>query len=189
MKLKTPVVDAEMRFQQPDARTAGRLRRVEHELGRELELPAFEEIRLGEPLPRFFRFEGSGARLVTDNEFWIASHIETAALVLVGASRHAMHGASGANQAMSPSADPLGAIVDAAEEAPSVRHSGMEAKCSYAWQVILRHSDQHRITVPRIRGIAVTTACVAADRAQIRRAGVAGIERLVVGTPLFVEQI
>ncbi|MEU3945081.1 hypothetical protein [Streptomyces sp. NPDC029526] len=85
--------------------------------------------------------------------------------------------------------DPFRAITEKAEEASSPVHDDLPGACSYAWQAVMRVNGQNAANLPTVQGIAVTVAVVDAQRQQVRRAGIGGIRQVVVGTPLFVEQM
>ncbi|MFE9658912.1 DUF7019 family protein [Streptomyces sp. NPDC005955] len=188
LKFKTPVAEAELRFTNAGPGLVSEVRRVEKRIVQDTAPLDFECLSTEEAqLPPFFLFDTPAARLVEERGFWVAGHVGGAALVLVGAARHAT-GAFSSPSALSPSVDPLRAITEKAEGDSARVGADLGGASSYAWQAIMRTNGQNKIPLPTVRGIAVTVAVVEAQRQQIRRAGIPGIQRLVIGTPLHIEQ-
>ncbi len=164
------------------------VRRLEKRIAEDVAPLDFECLGAQEDvLPPFFYFHTPAARLVNEQQFWVAGHVDGVALVLVGAARHAT-GTFTSTRGLSPSIDPLRAITEKAEEVSQPIRADLRGACAYAWQAIMRTNGQSGIQLPAVTGIAVTVAVVDAHRQQIRRAGIDGIRQVVVGTPLFVEQ-
>lgn len=187
-KLKSPVAEAELRLAMPDPTLVKKLNAVERKIRKECDPPAFDALVNDEALPAYFTFDISGARLVNKGEFWLAGSANGVALVLVGASAHSFGGAP-QKPRLSPSIDPLGAIIQQASGRPSFKgFSQIDAAASYAWTTIMSHNGQNKIRLPQVTGLAVTIGVMPAYRPQIRRAGITGIEKIVVGTPLYIVQ-
>jgi len=192
IKLKSPVAEADLTLAPPQPDLIKRLRRIEQKVISDAQPPPFSTLRDSVPLPPFFSFRGPGARMVNDEEFWLATHSGEVALVLVGAARNTLS-TTPQRPLLSPTVDPLGTVLRRANE-PSLSPydadtDEIDVSCSYAWQAVMRHNGQHKLALPIVTGLAVSVASVNAKPAQVRRTGIAGIRHLVIGTPLFVEQI
>jgi hypothetical protein len=187
VKLKSPIAEAELRLAMPDPVLLGKLRRVEDKIIKEAGPPSFDVAADEDPPPAYVMFDIPAARMVSTDEFWLAGHANSVALVLVGAAKHSFGGGSQQSD-MSPSIDPLGAIVQLTSGSESFRSGPADAAASYAWSTIMRHNGQNKIRLPTVYGLAVTIGVVPAYRPQIRRAGIPDIEKVIVGTPLSILQ-
>jgi hypothetical protein len=187
VKLKSPVAEAELRLAVPDPVLLAKLRQVENKIIKEADPPSFDVAADEDPPPAYIMFDIPGARLVSADELWLAGHANGVALVLVGAAKHSFGGVTQQSD-MSPSIDPLGAIVQLASGNQSFLSGPADAAASYAWSTIMRHNGQNKVRLPAVSGLAVTIGVVPAYRSQIRRAGIPDIEKVVVGTPLYIVQ-
>jgi hypothetical protein len=187
VKLKSPVAEAELQLATPDPVLLKKLRLVERKIEKDAKPPSFDIAANEEPPSAYVTFDIPAARMVNASEFWLAGHANGAALVLVGATKHSF-GQSAESPGMSPSIDPLGAIVQLASGNESYLTGPTDAAASYAWSTIMQHNGQNKVHLPAVSGLAVTIGAVTAYRAQTRRAGIPAIEKVLVGTPLYIVQ-
>ena len=187
VKLKSPVAEAELRLVVPDPVLLTKLRQAENRIVKEANPPSFDVAANEDPPPPYIMFDIPGARMINKDEFWLAGHANGVALVLVGAVKHSFGGVNQQSD-MSPSIDPLSAIVELASGSQSFLSGPADAAASYAWSTIMRHNGQNKLRLPAVSGLAVTIGTVPAYRSQIRRAGIPDIEKVIVGTPLYIVQ-
>jgi hypothetical protein len=188
--LKAPFVEGKIDLVRAQPRRIETLRRVERHITKEMKPPAFSALREGMALPPFISFSLPLARLITRKAFWCAGSESETALLLAGSSHNAIGTAMPLSE-IGVSIDPIGAIAYAAEHgaAELKGQSRLSQSSSFVWQSVYRHNDQDTITLPLMRGLAVTTAVVKSNAAQTRRAKVEAVSRLVICTPIFIEQI
>jgi hypothetical protein len=187
LKIKPPIVEAGVTLVQPQASTVKKLRRVERRITKKDNPFPFQSVPSLASVPPIFRFHGPGAKLVSGDDFWLASYKDDVALILVGSMSNA-YGSTPSGPRLSPSINVLEAIQTAAGS-PSAPGDSVEAASSYAWQAILRSNGQKDRQLPTVTGLAFCETFAHVNKAQIRRAGIAGIEHIVIGSPLFIEQV
>src|SRR5262249_3031687 len=172
------------------SRVVDDLRRVVRSLESEASIKLFDEIGSQET-PAFVRFQGPAVRHVQDDVFWLATYANRAALLLAGSVGFAIGGTPALGSSLSPSADPVSAIKAAFAEDGQTGGvgAGLSARLSYAWQELMRAGDEASGPLPNAGGIAFFARTVVTDKAQMQRAGKGHIETLVIGTPLYVEQL
>ncbi len=170
------------------------LRRVVKSLKSQPDIKSFDDLGPGET-PLLVQFQGPALRHVQDEVFWLASYGNHAALLLAGSAGFAIGGAAASGRSLSPSADPVSAIKAAfAQDDPAGGGFGgvgigLSGRLSYAWQELIRAADEASGPLPKAGGIAFFARSVVADKSQMQRVGKAHLETLVIGTPLYVEQL
>jgi hypothetical protein len=162
------------------------LKRVIKSLEAQQTIKNYEELTDDEA-PVFVRFEGEAMRRVDGAEFWLAMERKESALLLAGSAGYAIGQPAKSEGGLSPSVDPVHAIKAAFGK--DARTGNLSGSLSMAWRDILRDASSSGGTLPRVEGLAVFAMSVAADHETMRRAGLARIKRIVVGTPLYVRQI
>ncbi len=185
LEFKLPFVGGSLSGAQTSGLTK-ELKRVVKSLSAEQTIKNYEELTADEA-PVFVRFEGQAIRRVRGEEFLLAMERKASALLLAGSSAYAIGQAAKSEGGLSPSVDPVPAIVAAFGKA--AQNDTLSGSLSMAWREILRDTSSSGGTLPRVEGLAVFARSVAADHEIMRRAGRAGIKRIVVGTPLYVRQI
>jgi hypothetical protein len=183
LKVKAPVLveaSAELAFDEDLRRD---LQRVRKRLDRDPDVRPFDA--LGEDPGPVFSFEGRAARALAHNAYLLAFASGATALILVGSRWHVMGevrdvpGVTGSSMG-----DPLGAILEAftdtAPDADSL--SGL----SFAWQAIMREAIPGAV-IPKVHGLALFGGSFPVDRRHTRRAD-GNVTRIVVGSPIYVEQ-
>ena len=165
---------------------------LEQRLASDTTIPEVDELDVTSP-PLFFRFEGPSGRLIQDGHFWLATVCGDTAVLLVGSAANCFGGQPVELCAISPSADPIGAVNAVFSDSKAAREpSAFSGSISYAWGAILRRSLAEAASLdslPRTRGAAVYAGSLDAVTSGIQRGYGGIIRRVVIGSPLFVEQI
>jgi hypothetical protein len=143
--------------------------------------------------PVMIRFEGPAVRHADDECFWVASEHGNIALLLAGSSAYAIGSRGSETTAhISPSADPVGAVKAAFENLGGISPvpgMSLSNRLSYVWQEIVFDAYESGATLAKVEGVAIFASSFQADRGQMRRVRREYIERLTIGTPLYVRQI
>jgi len=92
-----------------------RLKEVLDSLGKKSSVVPLGEIALGQPPPVFFEFSGTGSVCI-DMCYWLAAQQGHTALLLAGSSSNAVGNQVAKSGQFSPSLDPVGSFLDAAEK-------------------------------------------------------------------------
>jgi len=173
---------------QPDERgLTEKLERLERRAERDdAVLPVAE---IGSEPPIMFRFEGRSARIALGDTFWVAAVDGTSAVLLTGSVGNAIGAAPVPVSAISSSVNPMWAVQELIK---GIESEWAAANLSDAWATIF-HDGTGFLEVealPRTKGIAVYVGWQRAVEENVARSGWTGpIERVVVGTPIFVEQV
>ena len=143
--------------------------------------------------PTFVRFSGVGFRLIAEDRFWLATEQAGTALLLAGSAANAIGQYQGSHERPSPSADPIGAVDAAFGEysGAQLKHEDsnkLPFRLSYIWQHIVRSREDGSLSLPTVQGIAVIAGQYRVHEAQLRRVGRQNVDRLIVGSPVWVEQ-
>ena len=183
LKIKAPVLleaSAELAFDEDLRRD---LQRVRKRLDRDPDVRAFDALD-DDPGP-VFSFQGRAARALAEDAYLLALASGATALILVGSRWHVLGevrdvpGIPGSSMG-----DPVGAVVGAfANPEPG---SDLLSGLSYAWQAVMRQGIPGAV-VPKIHGLALFGGSFPVDRRHTRRAD-GNVTRLVVGSPIYVEQ-
>jgi hypothetical protein len=187
VRLKTPFLEADVPLQ-THADAVSHLGRVTRKIEEELDPPEYATLDGTEIPPRFFRFSGRAAHSVDTEAFWLAAASPPNALLLAGSAANVLHAGGGTPAQISPTADPIGAVKRAFQETAGGDRGAVTTPqaCSYIWDEVSK-TTAGMLTVPQVRGLAVFAAIMAVPPSG--SASELGIERLVLGTPLFVEQV
>lgn len=165
-----------------------KLRRVLDSLQKNTSIACLDGISLGQTPPVFFEFSGTG-NVSIDMCYWLAAKHGQTALLLAGSPTNAVGNQVAKSCDLSPSLDPVGSFLVAAEKfntGDSI--ADVASSLSYAWATIF--GERRRgLEGPRYRGIAVFSAMCAPSKWQMQRAGITDVDLLVIGSPLFVSQV
>jgi hypothetical protein len=150
------------------------------------ETESFPRLSADHPTP-FFSFVGPARRSIDSGAYWIALFKDKTALLLAGSISNAV-GASTrkSDDAISPSADPIGTIEVAFGEGRSAEDKvSVGSMCAYIWQTIVEpvRADWH--TLPAVEGMAVYGGMFSAE---MNLEDVGEINKIVIGTPVYVRQ-
>lgn len=173
----------------PDPHLVAAIEQLKRTLGKHQDIPAAEEVQLGNP-PELFRYRGRSAKLVNDGVFWTATVCGGAGIVLVGSASNAYGVQPVKAPEIGASADPLGTIRRMYEERG--KDTGNESMISYIWAVIVGNSIRliDFESLPQTTGVAIYGGMQRSATDQIEGSGYKGaIDRIIVGSPIFVEQI
>jgi len=148
--------------------------------------------------PTYFSWEGPSARAAVqaseEHAFWVASLVGQVGVLLVGSVRHAIGAAAAVPVTFSPSYDPIGAVgrfFEPTNDEP-LEPVGMHDDWAAAgWQEVMRSSVGEIASLPRTRGIAQYAGSFSINRplSASVRAGEGQVHQIVIGSPLWVEQI
>ena len=168
------------------------LEKVEAKLEADGHLKNYADLGADEA-PVMIRFKGPAVRQADEDCFWVASEYGKVALLLAGSSAYAIGKRSGATNAhISPTADPVGAVKAAFENLSGISPvpgASLSNRLSYVWQEIVSDAYESRATLAKAEGVAFFASSLQADRGQMRRVRRECIERLIIGSPLYVRQI
>jgi hypothetical protein len=137
--------------------------------------------------PAMISFEGPAVRHVAGEEFWLAMEHNETALLLAGSAGYAVGYPSKTPAQFSPSIDPVAAFLAAFE--PNPKRGSQVFALSYAWREIMADTLSSGGAVPRVEGLAVFARTLATDKKEMRAVDRGRINRLIVGSPLYVRQI
>lgn len=144
---------------------------------------------IGAEPPVLFRYEGRSARIVLVDTFWVAAVDGSSAVLLTGSAGNAIGATPVDASKISSSVNPMWAVEELIK---GTDNEWSAANLSDAWATIFR--DGTRLlgaeALPRTQGIAVYAGWQPAVEENVARSGwTEPIERVVVGSPIFVEQI
>lgn len=188
---KLPLLSGSLEGTEP-SRTAEDLERVVKRLKSQNDILAFSDLAESD-WPTLFSFEGPAVRQISDGVFWLAMERDKCGLLLAGSAASAIGSPMKSDGTFSPSADPLAAIKavfndtdpnSSSFDGTSVSLSG---SLSYAWRTFM--ADASEGTLPKATGLALFARRVKADRAQMRLIQKDYITNLIIGSPLFIQQV
>lgn len=190
LKLKEPFSGAEVQMEQNRASSvADDFKRVRRRLEKQ-NLQTYETVASG-VVPLLCLFDGPAARIVDSHGFWCSLASQTTALLLVGSESNAIGGSTRSDSSISPSSDPVSAIKAAFRGNDESNYGSgmtMPRRLSYAWQVVWKAS-RDALSKPNVVGVAVVAGLYAANKAEMRRANMRGINKLVIASPVYVQQV
>ena len=136
----------------------------------------------------FFSFRGRAHRAVDSGAYFIVLAQNSTALLLAGSPTNAVGAPPKQSDDISPSADPLGAVRRSFGELSDREGSQLGEMCSYIWDVLAGPVSQSWDALPEVEGIAVYGARFPPAKGQFSGAKFSDIDRIVIGTPIFVRQ-
>ena len=134
----------------------------------------------------FFSFSGRAYRTVESGAYFIVLAQGRVALLLAGSPSNAVGAPPKQSDNVSPSVDPIGAVTRLFKH-PSDPKDAFDA-CSYMWVEMARAAREDGVVLPDVEGIAVFGAAFPAVIDRFSH-DFPGIDRVVVGTPIFVRQL
>lgn len=144
--------------------------------------------------PAFFRFSGRSVRAIQEDVFYFACLDGTTAVLLVGSPRNLI-GVSGAPANhegfyFSPSAQPMRYAVGFGSD-ENEGSAAAPSMLTYAWASLMESARYGVPTerLPQTAGVAVYSGVVDAQPAQLERFKWQHVDRLALGSPVFVEQL
>jgi hypothetical protein len=185
-EIKIPVVSvgAEAKFSEVNPNQIKDLEKLEKQLRNSGLVRTIEELELGRQ-PLFFEFRAQSGRLIQEGQFWVAGLEGKTGVLLVGSAAHCVGASISERILISPSADPLGSI-NALFEKKNFE-VGMGQDLFYAWSCITDESVRQLgdfNALPYAKGIAVFAGSCKDNAARNQQ-----FQRILVGSPIFVEQI
>lgn len=167
------------------------LQRVIKRLKADCEIKPYGELGETES-PIVMAFEGNAARQISSDVFWLAMEQGDTGLLLAGSAGFAIGASVKPDRALSPSADPVGAVKAAFMNDDELNSSTgarmpLSSSLSYAWQGLMSESLEG--SLPRVSGLAIFARTVRSEKSQVHRIGKDSIRRIVVGTPIYVQQV
>jgi hypothetical protein len=191
-EIKVPFVSVglERKSSEVDAKQIRALEKVEKKLRDSGAVGAIGDYSAGRQ-PLFFDFHGPAARLIQDGQFWIASLEGRTAVLLAGSATHCIGGPNPVENVISPSVDPMGSIQSLMSHHRQTEDKQLANELSFIWAMIASNSNVGEFdSLPRTKGIAIFAGTTKGDSAQIQCSGYDGdIDQIIVGSPLFVEQV
>jgi hypothetical protein len=171
----------------PDRGLLGKLEEIERRAEHDDTVHSVGEI--GSEPPLLFWFEGRSAKFVLGDAFWVAAVDGSSALLLTGWAGNTIGVTSISVSKISSSVNPMWAVEEITQGADD---EGAAARLSDSWATIFRDgtSLQSVEALPHARGLVVYAGWQPAVEENLARSGwTEPIERVVVGSPIFVEQI
>ena len=191
MSFKFPLLSGTLEGTEP-ARLAKDLQRVSKRLYADPQTRPFSQLAGGES-PAIISFEGPTVRHIDDGVFWLAMQDGHTGLILAGSAGYAIGAPPQSDITISPSADPVGAIESAFADTPPAADPQSDAALSlswrigYAWKELM--SDAALGTLPQTRGLAVFGRTIPLAQPPAGQPAPGNVQRIVVASPIFVEQV
>jgi hypothetical protein len=135
----------------------------------------------------FFSFRGRAYRAIETGAYFIVLRQGRVALILAGSPSNAVGAPPKQSDNISPSADPIGAVTRIFDHPSDAKD--LSGACTHMWATMARPVRENWGALPEVEGIAVFGAALPADINQLWPANFADIDRVVVGTPIFVRQL
>lgn len=183
---------------------------IEREIQRDHAVPTADEIASHHPVPLFFRFEGDAGRFILRESYkgdegecvlLVAGTQGTSGVLLLGSGSHVVGSTSPRPQVVNPSIDPVGALLvllDRQAFGTGFTRAGIardadglspEECVSYSLAAALGEIRRSPFAY-RVRALAVTSVVTPFQRSGLFRGlGGVGVDRVVVGSPIYVEQL
>lgn len=191
-EIKVPFVSVglEKKSSEVGAKQIRALEKVEKKLRDSLAVGSIGDYRAGRQ-PLFLEFHGPTARLIQDGQFWVATLEGKTAVLLAGSAAHCIGGPNPVENVISPSVDPIGSMQSLLSHYHETEDTHLVGRLSYIWATVVSNSNVAEFgSLPRTKGIAIFAGATKRDLAQIQGSGYDGdIDQIVVGSPLFVEQV
>jgi hypothetical protein len=190
IKVSAVSVGFERKTSELDAKQIRTLERVEKKLRDSSLVGSIEDYRSGEQ-PLFFEFQGPTARLIQDGQFWVATVDDKTAILLGGSATHCIGGPNPVKEAISPSIDPIESMQSLLVDHSEACDTQLENNLSYIWATVVSNSMVGEFgSLPRTKGIAIFAGATKSNSAQTHGSGYGEqIDQILVGSPIFVEQV
>ena len=135
-----------------------------------------------------FSFSGPVSRALIDGGYWLAVAQSPMAVLLVGSRTNAVGGLPGEGVDFSYSVDPVEAARQAFEGEGS-ESPELGSRLGYGWQQVMRHTSADGAVLPSVRGLAVFAGLYPMNEWVSKTTGIQELTSLVLGSPIYVEQI
>ncbi len=185
LKIKEPFTGSEVGMSQVKADSLTKDIDKLSKLMSERDVKAFHELDAS-AVQFLCTFEGCAARVAEHTGFWVALAEANTALLLAGSTANTLGKHSLSGNIVSPSADPVNSVRRAFRRDSDDEEMTLIRNLSYAWQAVWRTTNG-ALAVPTVQGVAVIAGIFPANKAEMRRAKMPNIERLIVGSPVFVQ--
>jgi hypothetical protein len=194
----------------PDTSVIESLESVEREIQRDHGLPATDEIASHDPVPLFLQFEGYAGRLILRESYkgnegecvlLVAGTQGRTGVLLLGSGSHVVGSTAPRPRMVNPSIDPVGALLvllDRQAFNTGFTRAGIardaddlspEECVSYSFSAALEEIQRSSFTY-RVRALLVASVVTPYRRpGLIQRVGDPGFDRVIVGSPIYVEQL
>lgn len=138
----------------------------------------------------FFYFRGRAHRAVEQGAYFIVLSQDRTALLLAGSPANAIGAPPKQSEEISPSVDPLGSINRAFKDQlkDSEQARDLSNGCAYMWVMLASPVRDDWASIPEVEGIAVFGAAFPSI-GHFRRLNFAELDRIVIGSPIFVRQL
>ena len=190
LRLKIPWVEAEVTSaHDPNSEIYRMLRQVRKQLEDDASTMPYQDLGK-DPVP-VIEFAGQAAMGIAEGTFWLALGDGNVALLLAGSAANLISGSAATSaiperdDIISASIDPVGASLQAVE---GIHSASASDGLSFKWQQLQRNHDRQKTVLRRIQGYAIFGAVYPTNRTQLRRVGAADTKRIVVASPIYVEQ-
>ncbi|EFL52339.1 hypothetical protein DesfrDRAFT_0828 [Solidesulfovibrio fructosivorans JJ]] len=185
-KLKIPFFEASMSTEKKEILVRD-LKDVEKAILSQNVVPEFQDLPM-HAQNIFFSFQCKGARRVGESCYWVASVRGDTALLLAGSATNGIGSMPPeTKEELSPSLDPIGTILKVFQGAKE--DDSISEALSFAWQAIIRTYVGSFASLPKVQGLAIGAGVFSSYLPQIRRAGQKNIQKIVVGTPIYIRQM
>lgn len=185
IKLKVPWVEAETKWDMSEPSSIATIPNLADAINLRYNIKPYEQLGPGES-PTLVLFKGAATRVIQKSKFWVAMHEGTSSLLLAGSSSNVIGGLDAEKDVISPSVNPIEAIENAFRGVDD--ESTLPKVLSFAWQSIWR-TQSDATALPLVWGLAVFAGRFPANKAEMRRAGKRDITEMIVGSPVFIQQI
>ena len=169
----------------------GKVKSLEKKLRNQFSIPSFDEINPG-TAPVFVSFKGPAIIKIYDGtQLWVTVDHPHSPILMAGSASFALGTQTTQKASFSSSADPVGAFERAFEELNEQADGESEASyaVSYIWRDIVRDAFRSHATLPHVEGLAIYATLVLTERTNLAEVRRNEVQKIVVGTPLFVRQI
>lgn len=180
LSFKTPWFDVEGGKGDTGAQTLKNLPRVIKKIEKNGTLKAFEDI--GNEAPLFFSFQGAGIKLVEDDTVLVAIVGQDQVLLLTGATANLV-GSKQETLKLQTS----NTLVKSLKSAWSEQEGIVSGTANQIVVELLKQANDY--VFPVVKGIATFTSKLKADANALKKIKHPEIESIIVGSPLYIEQV
>lgn len=190
LKVKSPVLEVSGDVALDDDRLVQDLRRVRKGLNADPGVKPFDDLD-GDAGP-IFAFEGRAARAFDGDGYLVAIAGRRTALILAGSRWHVLGQERDQGVSIGGSADPIVTAVHAFGVSTFDDGRVFEAEfiadiLSQTWSMVMARNGHPGVVLPRVSGMALFAALYLVTHPGIRGVDSA-ITRLIVGSPVYIEQ-
>jgi len=136
----------------------------------------------------FFWFTGRAYKAVESGVYYVVLKEDPFALILAGSPTNTIGARPQSTSEVSASADPVGRIGKLFEQQrPDMIGEDIRFSCTYVWATLARKVGDNWGALPKVEGLAVYGAAFPAHRGHLD--GFETIDQLIIGSPIFVQQL